>query len=305
MRSNSTVKRIQSFGLLLVFILTSCSRGDIPLPSFPTTEASPVATEIVPTPTELAVASEKYPLQIEYAIVWASIEDGLSLRSQAGISATVAKVIPWDSHQIYLTGNSSLLGSSLWLEIETGDGTTGWVRAWNLTEYVPPSQFCIDADVTSLMDKLLLVLRDPEHSTLKDLISPNRGLTLRLNWYSPDVIFSMDEIDSIFRDIKEINWGTMADSGLEISGTAENIIQPYLDDVFFNSPEVLCNELKWGDTAGEVLWPGELDNLNYYVFYRQAEEGGNRFDWRTWAVGIEYVNNQPFIAILIHYSSEL
>ncbi|MFX0080034.1 MAG: hypothetical protein ACFE8O_12430 [Candidatus Hermodarchaeota archaeon] len=305
MRSNS-IKKFNPYSiLLLILVLAACGRGDVPLPTFPTAETFVVSTEIEPTSTTMPVISEKYPLQVEYAAVWVLNEDGLSIRSQAGISDTVAKVIPWDSRQIYLTGNRSLLGSSLWLEIEIDDGTTGWVSAWNLTEYIPSDLFCNDSRAKLLIDEFIQALQDPQNSSLNEFISPNRGLTIRLNWYSPDVIFAMDEIDSISTDDREIEWGIMADSGLQITGTFEKIIRPYLEDVFSDSSEVICNELKWGNTSGEILWPNELENLNFFSFYRKAEEDGNLFDWRTWAIGIEYVNNQPYIAILIHYSSEL
>ena len=264
-----------------------------------------MSTEIYPTQTATPVHSEKYPLQIEYAAVWALSEEGLMIRSQAGISSTIAEVIPWDSRQIYLTGNRSLLGSSLWLEIRTESGVAGWVRAWNLTEYIPSDQFCEDVAARSLLDTFQQTLQDRDGGGLKELVSPNRGLSIRLNWYNPDVTFAIDEVNSIFNDTSEMDWGIMADSGLQVVGSFEAVIQPKLEDVFSGNPEVLCNELKWGSTAGQVLWPEELDQLNFYVFHRPAKEGGNELDWRTFAVGIEYVNHQPFIAVLIHYSSEL
>ncbi|OGO14780.1 MAG: hypothetical protein A2Z14_04030 [Chloroflexi bacterium RBG_16_48_8] len=305
MRSYSSAKFFRGSIICLILVLIGCSRGDVPLLGSPTTETPAVSEETQLSPTITPAAQEKYPLQREYAAVWASIEDGFNVRNQAGISAAVVEVIPWDSHQIYLTGNRSLLGSSLWLEIKTEGGATGWVNAWNLTEYVPSGQFCEDSRVHDLLDDFRQALLSPEDLTLMEFISPNRGLSIRLNWYGPDVTFSVDKVDSIFTDVSEFDWGTMADSGLQVMGSFEKIIQPKLEDVFSGASEVLCNELNWGSTAGEVLWPDEIENINFYAFYRPAEENGNEFSWRTWAVGIEYVNDQPFIAILVHYSSEL
>jgi hypothetical protein len=289
----------------LILALTGCSRGDIPLPTIQPSETPSVSVEIYPTQSVTPIVDDKYPLQVEFASVWASIEDGLVVRNQAGISATIADVIPWNSRHIELTGNRSLLGSSLWLEIQTEDGVTGWVSSWNLTEFVPSSQFCADDQIKSLLDAFIQVFQDPDDSSLRGLISPNRGLSIRLNWYSQDVTFTEDDVDTIFSDTSELDWGIMADSGLMVTGTFGSVIQPKLDDVFTDSPEILCNELKWGNTAGEVIWPEELDRLNFYAYYRPAKEGGNLLDWRTWAIGIEYVDHQPYIAVLIHYSSEL
>jgi hypothetical protein len=305
MRSNSTGTLLVCSIIIQLFFATGCARGDVPLPTFPATGTFTVSPEGETSPTATLAAIDKYPLQVEFAAVWATREDGLSVRNQAGISASVAEVIPWNSHQISLTGNRSMLGSSLWLEIRTSSGTTGWVNARNLTEYFSSSQFCDDPRARSLLDEFREALRNRDDSALSQIISPNRGLSVRLNWYSPDVLFSMDEVDDIFSDARDIDWGIMADSGLQVTGSFEKLILPKLEDVFNSPSEKFCNQLRWGSTAGEVLWPVELDNLNFYAFYRPAEEGGNAFDWRTWAVGIEYIDDQPFIAILIHYSSEL
>jgi hypothetical protein len=305
MRINATAPILLSLLLFLTVTLMGCSRGDVPLPTIPASEIAAVPTEIFPTQTATPAHNEKYPLQIEYAAVWALSDEGLIIRSQAGISSTIAEVLPWDSREIYLTGNRSLLGSSLWLEIQTESGNNGWVRARNLTEYIPSDQFCNDMVTRSLLDSFQQTLQARDGTALKELVSPNRGLSIRLNWYSPDVTYAITEVNSIFIDTRELDWGIMADSGLQVVGSFEAVIQPKLEDVFSGIPEVLCNELKWGSTAGQVLWPEELDRLNFYTFHRSAKEGGNELDWRTWAVGIEYVNNQPFIAILIHYSSEL
>jgi hypothetical protein len=305
MRIYLSRKLVQCLILCLIFVLSGCSRGDVPLPTFLVAETSMIPTEMEPAQTATPLGSEKYPLQVEYAAVWASKEEGLSVRNQAGISATVAEVLPWDSRQIFLTGNRSLLGSSMWLEIRTENNIKGWVSAWNLTENISSNQFCNDSQARTVLEGFIQAMQDPEHARLKEFISPNRGLSIRLNWYSPDVTYSMDDVVSIFTDVREIDWGTMADSGLKITGSFEKVVQPKLEDIFTDLPEALCNELEWGSTAGTVLWPNELENLNFYAFYQPSKEGGNPLDWRTWAIGIEYVNHQPFITILIHYSSEL
>jgi hypothetical protein len=305
LRSNFSRKLFLCLSPLLLSVLSACSRGDVPLPTLPVAETPVIPTEVEIAQTETPIINEKYPLQVEFAAVWGLDEEGLSMRNQAGISAPVVEVIPWNSHQIYLTGNRSLLGSSVWLEIMTENNIKGWVSAWNLTEYVSPNQFCDDSEARVVIEEFLHAVTDNTVPFPIKLISPNRGLSIRLNWYGPDVNYAMDEIDLIFTDGREMDWGVMADSGLQVAGSFEKIIQPKLEDVFTNSPDALCNELAWGSTSGIVLWPDELKNLNFYSFYRPAKEDGNPLDWRTWAIGIEYVNHQPYVAILVHYSSEL
>jgi hypothetical protein len=126
-----------------------------------------------------------------------------------------------------------------------------------------------------------------------------------LNWYSPEIRFTVEGVMDLLSLQDEIEWGTLADSGLTVIGTFQDVILPKLEDVFLHSPEATCNALKYGSTAGTILWPEELTNMKFYGIYRSSESDGNEFDWRSWAVGIEYADGNPYIAVLIHYSSEL
>jgi hypothetical protein len=191
------------------------------------------------------------------------------------------------------------------VEILINGDLSGWVNAWYLSEYVPADEFCEDQKAIDLINRFYGFIQNPQDPIIQELISPNHGLSIRHNWYNIDVNFSREDVFIGLSDVGEINWGVMADSGLETLGSYEKVIQPKLDDVFLQSPEILCNELQWGNTSGEVRWPAELQNVNFYSFYRPAEEDGNAFDWRTWVIGIEYVDGQPFLAVLVHYSSEL
>ena len=291
--------------LILVILLPGCSLGDVPLSIYPPTEETIVVEEVENISTVTPEEFQNYSINREYSVVWVRKEDGLHVRKPAGISGSIVEDLPWNARQIYLTDNRSLLGSSLWVEILLNGDLTGWVNAWNLTEFVSKADFCQDQRVVDLLNRFQTFIQDPRDPMIQNLISPNHGLSIRHNWYNLDVNFTGETILNDLSDVAEINWGIMADSGLETLGSYEQIIQPKLDDVFLDSPEIFCNELKWGNTSGEVQWPDEFTNLNFYSFYRPALEGGNEFDWRTWAIGIEYVDNQPFIAALIHYSSEL
>jgi len=291
--------------MVLALLFSSCSRGDVPLPNFPPTEEIIVVEETESLPTATPAQQNNYSIEREYAVVWVLKEEGLQVRNPAGITGSIVKNIPWNARQVYLTDNRSLLGSSLWVEILINGDLTGWVNAWTLTEYFPTVEFCKDQRVNELLNRFQLFVQNPQDLSIQELISPNHGLSIRHNWYNLDVNITKEEVFNVFSDSGEVNWGVMADSGLETIGSFEKIIQPKLEDVFLGNSEILCNQLQWGNTSGEVQWPDEFQNLNYYSFYRPAPENGNAFDWRTWAVGIEYVDGQPFIAVLIHYSSEL
>ena len=66
-----------------------------------------------------------------------------------------------------------------------------------------------------------------------------------------------------------------------------------------------CDAFETGQMTRQAAWPGEYANLNYLSFYRPAPAGGNSFNWRTWAVVIEYVNGVPCLAGLIQFRPDV
>ncbi|NIM95695.1 MAG: hypothetical protein GTO18_18500, partial [Anaerolineales bacterium] len=258
--------------------------GPIPTLAPDETLATIVTSTAAPTQTLQPVEISPHG---EYAVVWVPSDESLAARQPAGISGTILEELDWDARDVWLTENKTFLGSSLWLEISLEDELTGWVNAWNLTRYVPSEIFCRDPAVFSLLDDFQQIVKQGDAEGLEDLVDQDRGLTIRLSWYTPDVQYSIDEISTLFISKEEVEWGTMADSGVEISGSFEEVILTKLKEVFTGQHEMRCNQLGSGNTSGEVKWPDEFVNINYMSFFRPAEEGGNIFDWSTWAVGIE------------------
>lgn len=287
--------------ILLPLAITACARGDLPEPQITNTpDREPQATQ-----TPIVVDNSiQHLVDQEYAVIWVQAGENLALRTPAGISGTVVENFDWKMRGIELTGNTTLLGSSLWLEVISGEEAGGWVNSWNLTEAVSNSDFCSDSRVIDLLTTFRRRIEAKEYHNLTSLISPSRGLIIRLNWYSPDIIVSQEMVADLFSNVDEIEWGTMADSGLSVVGSFPEVINPKLIDVILQLPEYTCNHLQSGNTANELIWPDEFVNLNYYGAYRPATNG-NEFDWRSWAIGIEYIQGDPYIAVMIHYSSEL
>ena len=52
------------------------------------------------------------------------------------------------------------------------------------------------------------------------------------------------------------------------------------------------------------MLPFEYGNFNYVALYRAADSG-DEFNWRTWAVGIEYVRGQPLLVFLVQNAWEI
>lgn len=45
----------------------------------------------------------------------------------------------------------------------------------------------------------------------------------------------------------------------------------------------------------------EYDNLNYYSLMSRPESSPNPYNWRMWAIGVEYVEGQPYVTLLIQF----
>ena len=287
-----------------MILLSACTRSTVALPT-----TSPTEQHISNDLTPLAETStpEKTPFiqhEAEHAVVWIPEDESLKVRHPAGISGTIVYEIPYDARGVYLLEQSTLLGSSLWREIEYNADVTGWVQAWNLTEFMAPETFCEDDRAEQLLAKFTRAVIERDAEALMKVINPERGLVIRHNWYNTDILFTSEDQIELFLSQESLDWGQEADSGLPIQGSFTEIIAPKLDDVFLKPFKLTCRELQWGSTAGEVLWPSEFDNMNYYGLYRPAKPNGNEFDWRSWGIGMEYLEGEPYISLLIHYSSE-
>jgi hypothetical protein len=289
----------------LVLFLTACTRSSVPIP----TPADTSTPEVVPTPENTAtpeyVIWEAMSAESMYAVVWVSSEENLPVRQSAGISGTVVDTLPANQRQFLLTGNSSMLGSSLWVEIERPNGGAGWVNAWFLTEDVQADVFCEDVRVLDLLAEFRQAVLDQDGNRLGNVLSPKRDLVLRHNWWNPEIKIETKDIPRIFLSLEVYDWGMDRSNDTPIVGTFSEVFSPRFSKLFGDQLEISCNTLEAGDTAGEVFWPEEFQNLNFYSLYRPAMDPGSRLDWITWVFGIEYVRGEPFIAVMIQYIGEI
>ena len=261
------------------------------------------------TPNPVAAATNEAqspttqpPAEFRFAVVW--VEQGLAVRQPAGITSSEVALLPADQRGIGVTGQSTLLGSSTWLEIFLPEGGIGWVNGYNLTEDVSSEAFCQDPRPVDLANRFILALQSESGLQLAQLASPKRGLIIRHDWWNPEVITELGSLAHLFQDATDQDWGVNRDSGLSITGSFGEVILPRLLDVFSVAPPFSCNRIATGNTAGEVAWPAEYTNLNFISFHRAAPSPSS-LNWRTWALGIEYVNGYPYLAVLVQYRGEI
>jgi len=266
------------------------------------TAATESTGPVVVASTEAEAPTVGVPSELRYAVVW--VEQGLSVRQPAGITSSEVTALPSDQRGIGVTGQSTLLGSSSWLEIFLPEGGTGWVNGYNLTEDVNSDEFCQDPRAIELANQFILALQNLDGPQLAQLASPKRGLIIRHDWWNPEVITEPSSLSHLFQDEAEQDWGVNRDSGLAITGSFNGVILPQLLDVFSVPPSFSCNRIATGNTAEAIAWPAEYTNLNFISFHRAAPSP-NSLNWRTWALGVEYVDGSPYLAVLVQYRGEI
>jgi hypothetical protein len=299
MRS-SIVRRILFF-VVSTLVFVSCTRSSVPLDRIETKVAS-----ITPQMTVEATENPSPPPQSGlFAIVWVNADEPLIARNPAGLSGAAVGQLAYDQRGLELTGASTGLGSSVWVEIRLPSGGMGWVNSWYLTEDVFSAGFCDDTRVLQAIDVVGQAVQERSGQKLAEISNPARGLILRHNWWNPEIVVPLNSLSNIYQDLTEIDWGVQGGSEFPIQGSFQDIIVPQLEDVFARSPEIGCNELRVGDTTREIVWPDEYVNINFYSVYRPVPEGGSEFDWRTWVLGFEYIDAQPYLTLLVQYRGEI
>lgn len=160
------------------------------------------------------------------------------------------------------------------------------------------SNICADPQVTALIDSLKTAVLNSDGPLLSSLISPQRGLDVARFRDGTVINYRPDQAKFLFETTFEANWGPAPGSGLEEIGSFHDVIVPELVKAF-NQPYTLhCNELKHGGATYEVAWPFEG---GFYSVHFPGTEVNGFMDWYTWAVGIEHINNKPYLYALIPY----
>ncbi len=287
-------------------LLAGCRQSLVPLPTVTSLAiVEPTATQPLEAPTSPPLATIETSPEYAYAVVWVPADQPLQARQPAGITSMAVDSLAADQRGIAVTGRSTLLGSSTWVEIFLPQGGTGWVNGWNLTEDVSGQSFCDDPRVADLVNRFIMAVQQRDGAQLAQLVSPKRGLIVRHDWWNPEVVLEAGEVKSVFQDPVDRVWGVNRDSEQAISGPFREIILPRLEEVFSVAPETACNGLGVGTTAQPAQWPSEYTNLNFLSFYRPAPAPGNALNWRTWALGVEFVEGQPYLAVVVQYRGEI
>lgn len=304
--------------LVLAWLLTACNLPSEPNPG-ESPQASPVVevtatpanatqTPALPTPTITPTPLPSVADDQLLAVVLLPETEVLTLHAQPGEGAPVVASVDPRASGLAHQRNLQIVEGAAWLEITTPEGVTGWANTRYLTAQVSAEAFCLDTRVNELVTQFSQAVQKRDGQALAQLASPTHGLRIRHEWWNPEVVFATpQEIAVLFSDITSREWGLGDGSGLPIQGTFNEVILPGLDDVLGQASPA-CNTLEQGlaagGTAGFIEWPFEYANFNYVSVYRPAPPG-DELNWRTWAIGIEFVAGQPYIVALVQYHWEI
>lgn len=287
---------------LCLLLLSACTRSSIPIDATATSAIQPIEdSPVIPT---AEIRSIFQPSET-YAVVWIPDDDTLKLRVPAGIAGSIVDELDFNTRGVRVTGNTTSLGSSLWVEIAGPDGEKGWVNSWNLTEDTAGEDFCADTRIFRILEKATQAFIDEEIDDLAPIVNPKRGLILRHDWWNPEVIIRPSEIANLYLSRVDREWGMLSGGDFAIQGSFSEAFSPLLKDVLTSTPIAVCEEIPGGVTSMPVTWPGEYANMHFYAFHRISPEGGNRFDWRTFVFGFEYLQGEPYLTLIVHFHGDI
>lgn len=278
-----------------------------PLPT-PTTGLQPstVSPTVAPTPVVLTATpgGSTTPGDSGYRVAFVADSDTLNVRNRPNPNGDIVTRLSPDATGIEVIGNGQAIrGGSLWLPVET-DAGDGWVNSRFLTESVSREAFCADPAVVELISRFEEAVAEEDGKALRDLVHPDRGLRLRLNWWNEEVLVAGEDIQTLFRAQKKYDWGTNEGSGEKIRGSFSDVMLPFLERDLLGATEWACDEGLFGGTAGATVLPEGYEAVRFFSAHRTPPVE-QELDWGTWLIGVERWEGRYYISYLVHYRWEI
>lgn len=234
-----------------------------------------------------------------YAVILINKGDVLNVREAAGPTKPVIDRLQAHARNIKIDGKQAMVGKNRWVEINLSEGKTGWVNMNYLTEYIPQSSFCSDDQVTSLLASFKKAILKKDGKLLASIVSPLHGVTLQYFRGGNAIKYTPELAQWLFTSTYATDWGLQPASGLDVKSPFHEEVLPKLVDVLGSSYTSTCDKLTIGGATYTYSWPYEYGNINYYSLYRPGP-AGQEMDWRTWLVGVEYINGKPYLFAWVH-----
>ena len=292
---------------ILPFFLVSCGirlNTHNPAPDTLTPQLGVTDSPPLPTATVLPTSTPLPDFGMLLSAVFLKDDQFLDVYPEAGVKSTpVAQFAP-QTMGINATGKRQFIDEKIWLEINLPQGGSGWVDGDFITPTIQTTEFCNDHDLNLAFSGMLNSIKSRDEIAFVNFISPIHGLHIKYLWQNPEVKVDVAEnFSNLFTENKSYDWGSDQSINQSVQGSFSSIILPALDPVLEDST-TLCNALDQGIaadwTSGFIEWPSEYLNLNYLTLYKPATEE-NALNWRTWAFGLEKINHQYYLTVLVQY----
>jgi hypothetical protein len=287
---------MSNFRFLAVFFLglflISCA-------ATPKEEAAPTPDFAPPTPLPTQIS-----LGGSMAVILVEEGKEINIYLSADEESAVVGTLPANDVLVQPTGREELNGDTLWVEIHFSPTEAGWIQERYLTEYLLNSHFCMDSRIPFLLENIQIALENKDGELFSSLISPVHGLDLRYYRYGTLANYTSEEAAWAFKSDYAVNWGNEPRSGFEKIGTFREIPLPMLLEVFSANYELYCNDAGTAASFAPEPWPLEYRNINFYTLFKPGTEQYGGLDWRSWLVGVEYVEDEPYLFALIHFQWE-
>ena len=206
---------------------------------------------------------------------------------------------PSNSQALFVSGwGTDGTGEAILYVTRRPDGSLYWygvliapTRFVSSSTPVSHEAFCADTRIPALIEQLKASVNQSNGDLFAALASPTHGVDVRLWAYSAPVNFNSSTARTVFASADSYNWGG-GPSGAPDVGSFKDIIQPKLLEVL-NAPnrETYCDDLT---KVFPLATPWPYPDIRYYNLYKPSTTDIS-FDFRTWLIGIEYINNQPYL----------
>jgi len=156
---------------------------------------------------------------------------------------------------------------------------------------------CTDPQTVTLIDSLKTSILTSNGELLSSLVNP-KGMEVRYIRYGNPITYTPEQAKFLFETTFEANWGAQPGSGEDKVGSFHDVIVPDLVEIFNQPYALYCNELEHGGATYELEWTYSGD---FYSIYFPGTESNGNLDWHTWVIGIEYVNDKPYVYAMTQF----
>ncbi|MGC8856003.1 MAG: SH3 domain-containing protein, partial [Anaerolineae bacterium] len=269
-----------------------------PTPSetpFETPTATATETPVIP-PSETPSATPT-PLSLlgPYAVRLLRAEEMLNIHAAPGNDQPIVGSFPANATNVMRTAATAQVNGNTWAEVLRPDGGSGWVEARYLTEYLTQEAFCADPRPQQIIAQLAQAMNTSNGDLFAPLVSPAYGVDVRLWAYASPVNFDQATARSVFTSTQVYNWGSGSRGEPEM-GAFKDIIQPKMLEVL-NAPalQTYCDSLT---NVFPLARPWPYENVHFYHLYKPGTPGVD-LDFRSWLIGFEYIDHQPYLFAMV------